>query len=62
MKSDLMRLPAMGRSNPLQAKAIYIAGPADADKEKFKSNDIPIVKGLDGFKPELFGKFIQSLK
>jgi hypothetical protein len=62
MKSDLMRLPAMGRANPLVAKAIYITGPADNQKESFKSNDIEIINGLTGFNPDMFGHFIQKLK
>jgi len=62
MKSDLMRLPAMGRTNPLLEKTFYIAGPADPDKEKFKSNDVGIINGISGFKPELFKQFIKNLK
>ncbi len=62
MKSDLMRLPAMGRTKPLEEKVIYLAGPANPDKEKFKSNDIEIINGLEGFKPELFDLFIKNMK
>jgi hypothetical protein len=62
MKSDLMRMPALGREKPVAEKIIYIAGPADADKEKFKSNDIDVANGLEGFKPELFSQFINNLK
>jgi hypothetical protein len=62
MKSDLMRIPALGREKPLMEKMIYIAGPGDADKGKFKSNDIDIANGVEGFKPELFSQFIQGLK
>ena len=32
------------------------------DKEKFKSNDIEIINGLNGFKPGLFDQFINSIK
>jgi hypothetical protein len=62
MKSDLMRIPALSREKPLLEKIIYIAGPSDADKEKFKSNDIDTINGLEGFKPGLFSQFIQRLK
>jgi hypothetical protein len=62
MKSDLMRMPAMGRTTPLLEKTIYIAGTADPDKEKFKSNDVSIINGLSGFKPDLFSLFIKNLK
>ena len=62
MKSDLMRLPAMGRTTPLLEKAIYLAGPADPAKEKFKSAEGGIINGLNGFEPELLSQFIQTLK
>jgi len=61
MKSDLMRLPAMGRTKPLVAKAVYIDGPADNDKQTFRANDIELINGLNGFNPSLFDSFIQHL-
>ncbi len=62
MKSDLLRLPAFGRTKPLLGKTIYIAGPSDPDKEKFRSNDAEVVRGGDGFKAEQLQAFIQRLK
>jgi len=62
MKSDLLRLPALGRSKPLIEKAIYIAGPSDKDKETFKANDFEIINGISGFTADLFDGFIQKLK
>ena len=61
MKSDLMRLPAMGRPKPLIGKAIYIDSPADKDKETFRANDIQIINGLNGFNTRLFDPLIQNL-
>jgi hypothetical protein len=62
IKSDLMRMPAMGRANPLIDKVIYIDAPADNSKETFKSNDIEIINGMHGFKPNMFDQFLQNLK
>ena len=62
MKSDLLRLPALGRSKALLEKAIYIAGPSDKDKETFKANDFKIINGLAGFEGDLFNDFIQKLR
>ncbi len=62
MKSDLMRLPALGRTKPLSARTIFIAGATDKDKETFKANDIEIINGLNGFNTDLFIDFIQKLK
>jgi hypothetical protein len=61
MKSDLMRLPAMDRAKPLVAKAVYIEGPPDKDKQGFRANDIQLINGLNGFNPGLFDSFIQLL-
>jgi len=61
MKSDLMRLPAMDRAKPLVAKAVYIDGPPDKDKQGFRANDIQLINGLNGFSPSLFDSFIQHL-
>ena len=62
MKSDLLRIPAMGRTKPLIDKIIYLAGTADNDKETFKANDIQVINGLNGFNAELFNSFINKLK
>lgn len=62
MKSDLLRLPVLGRTKPLIEKAIYIAAPPDKDKTTFKTNDSEIINGLKGFTADLFNDFIQKLK
>ncbi|MBE7170256.1 MAG: TIR domain-containing protein [Williamsia sp.] len=62
MKSDLLRLPALGRTKPLMSKAIYLAGPSDKDKETFRANDFIAINGLAGFDPGLFKAFIQKIK
>lgn len=61
MKSDLLRLPALGRSKPLVEKAVYIAPPADKDKETFKANDFEMINGLAGFTGDLVNGFLQKL-
>ncbi|MEP7107932.1 MAG: TIR domain-containing protein [Ferruginibacter sp.] len=59
MKSDLLRLPALGRTKPLSEKAIYIAGPADKDKETFKAIGFEMINGLNGFTSDLFKNFFK---
>ncbi|HPH92696.1 MAG TPA: TIR domain-containing protein [Ferruginibacter sp.] len=61
MKSDLMRLPALGRTKPLLDKAVYIAGPADNDKGAFKAIDLQVINGINGFSADLFSTFIQRV-
>ena len=62
MKSDLLRLPALGRTKPLLEKAIYLAAPSDRDKESFRANDFRIINGLLGFSTDLLNDFIQKLQ
>ena len=62
MKSDLLRLPALGRTKPLVEKAIYLSAPADRDKESFRANDFRIINGLSGFSTEAFTGFFQKLQ
>ena len=62
MKSDLLRLPALGRDKPLIEKAIFIADPTDKDKESLKAVDFKIINGSAGFSEELLYGFIQKLK
>lgn len=62
MKSDLMRLPALGRSKPLLDRVIYLGGTTDKDKETFKANDMKILNGLTGFNPDLFNDFLKKIK
>lgn len=61
MKSDLLRLPVLGRTKPLIEKAVYIAEPSHPDKATFKTNDSCIINGLTGFTTDLFNDFFQKL-
>lgn len=62
MKSDLLRLPAFGRTKPLLSKTIYIAAPSDADKEKFRSNDAEVIRATNGFQTDQLKGFIEKIK
>lgn len=61
MKSDLLRLPAMGRSKPLLDKIIYIDNQPESGKENFRANDMLILDGRNGFTASLFDSFINNI-
>lgn len=62
-RNDLIRLAYLGRHQPLLAKCIYLAEPADEDKETFEAPiGFEVINGIDGFNPDLFNNFIQKLK
>jgi hypothetical protein len=46
------------RPRPLRAKAIYLA---DSTKQPLSDSDVPIIKGFNGFQPELLNAFLEQL-
>ena len=58
MTRDLLRLPALGRTNPLQSKIAYLAQPSNPQKERFRSHELKVVNGLSGFNPQLLDDFV----
>jgi hypothetical protein len=59
---DLIKLPGLGRKQPLLAKAIYLAAPPSSHKECFRYGDLAVIKGYDGFKAEILEFFLSRLK
>jgi hypothetical protein len=57
----LQKTSSYGRQTPLLAKAIYVAGPENPTKQSLREEDIPIIKGLDEFRPSLLESFIMQL-
>ena len=62
MTRDLLRLPALGRTKPLLAKVAYLAGPPTPQKERFRSNELTVVNGINGFNTQLLNDFIEKLR
>lgn len=59
---DLIKLPGLGRSQPLLAKALYLAGPPNDQKERLRARDVLVIKGYEGFKAEMLEPFLSRLK
>ncbi|MBK9731653.1 MAG: TIR domain-containing protein [Chitinophagaceae bacterium] len=62
MTRDLLRLPALGRTQPLLASIAYLAPPSSTQKERFRSHELTVVNGLAGFNPEILNDFKAKLK
>src|SRR5205085_1010574 len=54
---ELQKLPGYGREKPLLAKAFYLSAPPTEDKEDFITYEADIIKGYEGFQPELLVPF-----
>lgn len=62
MTRDLLRLPALERTKPLLAKLAYLAGPPTPQKERFRSNELTVVNGINGFNTQILNDFIEKLR
>jgi hypothetical protein len=54
---DFLKVAGYGRSKPLEPKAVYISGPADAGKERYRSHEVIVINGLSGFDPSQLADF-----
>ena len=59
---DLIKLPGLGRSQPLLAKALYLGAPQNDLKEKLRARDVLLIKGYQGFNAEILESFLSHLK
>ena len=59
---ELMKIAGYGRSNPLMAKAVFLAEPGNQRKERFRSNDATIINATEGFSSDKVDPFIKKLK
>jgi hypothetical protein len=59
---DLVKIAGYGRTKPLEAKAVYLAAPATAAKERFRSHEVAVINGLNGFDPSLINDYINEVR
>jgi TIR domain len=59
---DLIKLPGLGRTQPLLAKALYLGAPPNNQKERLRTRDVLLIKGYQGFKAEMLESFLSRLK
>jgi hypothetical protein len=59
---DFMKVAGYGRITPLDAKAVYIADPLSDQKERFRSHELMVINGINGFNPQLMNDYIDKIK
>jgi len=45
---DFMKINGYGRTTPISFKGVYIAGPASATKQRFRTLEAEVINGIDG--------------
>jgi hypothetical protein len=58
---DLQKSAGYGRTKPLLAKAIYVAGPETAAKQAFRTHEAGVVRNFGPFSPPLLANFAAEL-
>ncbi len=59
---DIMKAPAYGRSDPLDAQAVYIAPPFNRRKERFRTHSAVVMRNGDtSFSPDALEPFLNQL-
>jgi hypothetical protein len=61
MVRDLNKVFGLGRINPFKAKAIYLSDLPDANKESFRTLELPIIRPNPRFEPSLLRPFVGQL-
>ncbi len=62
MMRDLLKAVGYGRTTPLDKKAVYIAGPSSPQKERFRSHEVTVINGLNGFDENMLSAFTGKLR
>ena len=58
---DFLKISGYGRENPLNVKAIYLAGPTNISKERFRSQDSEVINGMGEFPIDSLKSLISKL-
>lgn len=59
---DLRKAAGYGRTGPIKASTVYVAGPEDPWKKRFKSHEVgAVIKNFEAFSPECLAPFLSSL-
>jgi hypothetical protein len=58
---ELLKLPGLGRTKPVLAKAFCISGDQTPPKERFRSNEAIVIKHYGEFPPESLAPFLAEI-
>ncbi len=61
-KQEFLKLPGLGRSKPVVAKAFYISGEENPHKQRFASSEAIVIKNYDVFSPESLTPFLEQIR
>ena len=60
---DLQKAQGWGRPEPLRARAVYVSGPESAEKQRFRTREVPVViQNFRQFSPDTLSPFLQTLR
>jgi hypothetical protein len=60
-RRDLIRSVGWERTRPMQAKAIYVGGPPNDEKEDLQSHEFVVIKNFGVFTPESLRPFLERI-
>ena len=61
-KQEFLKLPGLGRSKPVVAKAFYITGEKNPQKQRFDSPGAIVIKNYHGFSPAVLAPFLEQIR
>lgn len=60
---DLRKAPGYGRTTPIGATTIYVAGPQDSRKARLRTREVDVViRSFNGFSPKVLAPFLASIE
>ncbi|HYE14148.1 MAG TPA: hypothetical protein VD968_06885 [Pyrinomonadaceae bacterium] len=60
---DLQKAQGWGRQQPMVTKAVYVSGPPNPEKQRFRTREVPLViQSFDGFSPEALNPFVRAMQ
>lgn len=59
---DVQKIGGYGRTGPMKGKAVYVAGPASPQKERFRTLEAKVIREGAGFDPALLDEFLGELR
>lgn len=58
---DFLKINGYGREKPLALKAVYISGPSNASKERFRTLEAEVINGIDGLPEEKLKSLLSKI-
>ncbi|MGJ3252662.1 MAG: DUF4062 domain-containing protein [Elainellaceae cyanobacterium] len=59
---EIQQAPGLGRTVPMHAKAVYIAGEQTPQKQRFRTREARVIKQFDAFSPTDLDPFITQIQ